>query len=235
MDLRVAQKHDVLILGGAFEFLPTSGKKVSDKKRNALTEAFQIINYDLGILSPAEMSFLQNSPKGIPENWIGNMEAQVTYKPLANDKKAAIIVLPYLEKGSDDLPDDLIDECATLIKESRNKADLVIAMSSWGYFREKKFLANPVIGEAPPDILLGSGDGPGLSGSLTAKGKTLWVRSYPTGKAVNRIDIYDWPSRDEDYKWSSGQNVKWFLQTLTEKLREEPEVLKLLSGISDDK
>ncbi|MFW5498324.1 hypothetical protein [Maridesulfovibrio sp.] len=235
MDLRVAQKHDVLILGGAFEFLPTSGKKVSDKKRNALTEAFQIINYDLGILSPAEMSFLQNSPKGIPQNWFGNMEAQVINKPLANGKKASIIILPYLEKGSDDLPDDLIDECATLIKESREEADLVIAMSSWGYFREKKFLANPVIGEAPPDILLGSGDGPGLSGSLTVNGKTVWVRSYPTGKAVNRIDIYGWPSRDEDFKWSSGQNVKWFLQTLTEKLREEPEVVKLLSGISDDK
>ncbi|WP_239061035.1 hypothetical protein [Desulfovibrio sp. JC022] len=181
------------------------------------------------------MSFLQKSPTGIPQNWIGNTEAQIINKPLAHGRKAVIIVLPYLEKGSDDLPDDLIDECATLIKEHRNKADLVITMSSWGYFREKKFLANPVIGEAPPDILLGSGDGPGMSGSLTAKGKTLWVRSYPTGKAVNRIDIYDWPSRADDFKWSSGQNVKWFLQTLTEKLREAPEAVKLLSGISDDK
>jgi len=156
-------------------------------------------------------------------------------KPLANGRKAAIIIFPSLEKGSDDLPPDLIDECATLIKENKEKADLVIAMSSWGYFKEKKFLANPVIGEAAPDILLGSGDGPGMSGSLNANGKTLWVRSYPTGKAVNRIDIYEWPARSEDFKWSSGQNVKWFLQTLTEKLREKPEVLKLLSGISDDK
>ncbi|WP_239057227.1 hypothetical protein [Desulfovibrio sp. JC010] len=233
--MRAAQKHDVLLLGGAYEFLPTSGEKVSDKKRNALTEAFQIINYDLGILSPAEMVFLQNSPKGIPENWIGNPEAQVVAKPLAHGKKAAVIILPYLEKGSDELPPDLIDECATLFKEQREKADLVIAMSSWGYFREKKFLANPVIGGTPPDILLGSGDGPGMSGSLNANNKTLWIRSYPTGKAVNRIDIYEWPTRTEDFKWSSGQNVKWFLQTLTEKLREEPEVLKLLSGISDDK
>ncbi len=181
------------------------------------------------------MVFLENSPKGIPQNWFDNTEARIITKPLAHGKKAVIIILPYLEKGSDDLPDALIDECATLIKKNRKNADLVIAMSSWGYFREKKFLANPVIGEAPPDILLGSGDGPGMSGSLTAKGKTLWVRSYPTGKAVNRIDIYDWPTRDEDFKWSSGQNVKWFLQTLTEKLREEPEVIKLLSGISDDK
>lgn len=233
--MRTAQKHDVLILGGAFEFLPTSGEKISDKKRNALTEAFQIINYDLGILNPAETTFLQNSPIGIPKNWIGNMEAQIVVKPLANGKKVAIIILPYLEKGSDNLPDKLIDECATLIKENKKKADLVIAMSSWGYFREKKFLANPVIGEAAPDILLGSGDGPGMSGSIAAKGKTVWVRSYPTGKAVNRIDIYDWPSRNGDFKWYSGQNVKWFLQTLTEKLREEPEVLKLFSGISDDK
>lgn len=233
--MRVAQNHDVLILGGAYEFLPTSGEKVSDKKRNALTEAFQIINYDLGILSHAEFSFLQDSSIGIPQNWLGNMEAQVVYKPLVNGKKAAIIILPYLEKGPDELPDALIDECATLIKENRKKADLVIAMSSWGYFREKKFLANPVIGEAAPDILLGSGDGPGMSGSLSAKGKTLWIRSYPTGKAVNRIDIYAWPTRGEDFKWSSGDNVKWFLQTLTEKLREEPEVVKLLSGISDDK
>ncbi len=231
----MAQDHDVLILGGAYEFMPTSGEKVSDKKRNALTEAFQIINYDLGILSPAEFSFLQNSPIGIPKNWLGNTEAQVVYKPLANGKKAVIIVLPYLDKRSDKLPDALIDKCATLIKENRKKADLVIAMSPWGYFREKKFLANPVIGGAAPDILLGSGDGPGMSGSLSVKGKTLWVRSYPTGKAVNRIDICAWPTRSEDFKWASGDNVKWFLQTLTEKLREKPEVVKLLSGISDDK
>ncbi len=233
--MREAQKHDVLILGGAFEFLPTSGDKISNKKRIALPRAFQIINYDLGILSPNEMVFLQNSPSGILKNWIDCKEAQVQFKPLANGKKAAIIVLPYLEKGTDTISPDLIDKCATLIKENREKADLVIAMSSWGYFREKKFLANPVIGETPPDILLGSGDGPGMSGNLAANGKTLWVRSYPTGKAVNRIDILQWPERSNDFKWSSGQNVKWFLQTLTDKLREEPEVAKLLNGISDDK
>jgi hypothetical protein len=215
--------------------LPTSGDKVSNKKRNALAQAFQIDNYDLGILSPAEFSFIQNSPTGIPKNWISNTEAQVITKPLSNGKKVAIIVLPFLEKGSYELSPDLIDKCAKLINEQRAKADLVIAMSSWGYFREKKFLANPVIGEAPPDILLGSGDGPGMSGSLNFKDKTLWVRSYPTGKAVNRIDIYEWPVRSDNFKWSSGQNVKWFLQTLTEKLHEDPETVKLLDGISDHK
>jgi len=232
--LRTAQKHDVLVIGGAYEFLPTSGEKVSDKKRNALTEAFQIINYDLGILSPAEFRFMENSISGIPQNWISNTKAQVMVKPLANGKKVSIIVFPHLERGSDEIPPDLIQKCAKLIRENKEKADLVIAMSSWGYFREKKFLANPEIGEAAPDILLGSGDGPGMSGSLNANGKTLWVRSYPTGKAVNRIDILHWPTRDEDFKWSSGENVKWFLQTLTEKLREEPAIAKLLSGISDD-
>ena len=214
--------------------MPTSGEKVPDKKRNALTEAFQIMNYDLGILSPAEFSFIKNSPTGIPQNWINSKEAHVVVKPLANGKKVSIIIFPHLERGSDELPPDLIQKCAKLIRENKKESDMVIAMSTWGYFREKKFLANPEIGGSAPDILLGSGDGPGMSGSLNVNGKTLWVRSYPTGKAVNRIDILQWPSRDEDFKWSSGENVKWFLQTLTDKLRADPAIAKLLSGISDD-
>lgn len=192
------------------------------------------MNYDLGIISPSEFSFLKNSTSGIPQNWISNTKTQVVVKTLANGKKVSIIVFPHLERGSDELPPDLIQKCAKLIRENKKETDLVIAMSSWGYFREKKFLANPDIGGDTPDILLGSGDGPGISGSLNANGKTLWVRSYPTGKAVNRIDILQWPTRDSDFKWASGENVKWFLQTLTENLREEPAIAKLLSGISDD-
>ncbi|WP_415718192.1 hypothetical protein [Maridesulfovibrio sp.] len=214
--------------------MPTSGEIVSNKKRNALTEAFQIMNYDLGIISPAEFSFLKNSPIGIPKNWISDEKVRVEIKPLANGKKVSFIIFPHLERGSDELPPDLIQKCAKLIRENKKESDLVIAMSSWGYFREKKFLANPEISESAPDILLGSGDGPGMTGSLNVNGKTLWVRSYPTGKAVNRIDILQWPSRDKDFKWSSGENVKWFLQTLTDKLRTEPEIAKLISGISDD-
>ncbi|CCO24267.1 conserved protein of unknown function [Maridesulfovibrio hydrothermalis AM13 = DSM 14728] len=228
-------KQDVLLLGGAYEFLPTSGEELSDKKRNALTEAFQIINYDLGIISPAEFQFLQKGPLGIPQNWINCKNFKIVTKPLKNGKKAAIIILPYLEKGSDHISDDLLSESAAIFKESRSKADIVIALSPWSYFREKRFLASPAIAETPPDLLLGSGDGPGMTGSLAANGKTLWVRSYPTGKAVSRIDILQFPARSPDFKWTSGKNIKWFLQTLLIKVREEPEVAKLLSGITDEK
>ncbi len=228
-------KHQVLLLGGAYEFLPTSGDSISDKKRNALAKAFQFLNYDLGILSPAEFQFLQNERVGIPQNWISCKKSQIVTKSLVDNKKAAIIILPYLEKGSDIISADILENCASLIKEQREIADIVIVMSSWGYFREKKFLAAPEIAETPPDLLLGSGDGPGMTGSLAAKGKTLWVRSYPTGKAVNRIDILQFPERNSDFKWISGNNVKWFLQTLLKNTREDLSVVELLSGIEDEK
>ncbi|WP_304083051.1 hypothetical protein [Maridesulfovibrio ferrireducens] len=193
------------------------------------------MNYDLGILSPAEAIFLKDSPNGIPENWINCNKTSVKIIPLAHGKKAGFIILPYLEKESKGLSQELIVELTELFKKFKNKTDILIGISSWGYFKEKKLLASPVFAEAPLDILLGSGDGPGMTGAVDDNGKTLWVRSYPTGKAVNRIDIFQWPSRDADFKWTSGQNIRWFLQSLRKNNRQEPTVLKLIEGISDDK
>ncbi len=193
------------------------------------------MNYDLGVLSPAEAVFLKESPNGTPKNWIDCKDASFKIIPLENGKKAGFIILPFLEKGSNDVPEELISEVAALIKKYRDKTDILIGISSLGYFREKKLLASPQLTEVPMDILLGGGDGPGMTGTLVNSRKTLWIRSYPTGKAVNRIDIFQWPSHDADFKWTSGQNVKWFLQSLLENVREEPAVLKLIKGISDEK
>ncbi|XVK05410.1 hypothetical protein N7E73_00345 [Maridesulfovibrio sp. FT414] len=215
--------------------MPTSGEHLPEKKQNALVEAFQIIDYDLGILSPAEYEFLKNSKLGIPDKWICDLEEKVVPQELPDGKKAVIIILPNLEKGSDEIPADLLEHAAKLFKKHKESSDLVIAMSSWGYFREKKFLGSPEITEDCPDILLGSGDGPGMTGSLVAQGRTLWVRSYPTGKAVNRIDVMQYPVRDPGFKWTSGESIRWFLQTLTDKTREDPKIATLLTGIVDDK
>lgn len=178
---------------------------------------------------------LKESPNGIPKNWINCKKVYVKILKLTNGKKAGFIVLPYLEKGSSSLPDELITELTELFKKYKNETDILIGLSPWGYFKEKALLASPIFASAPLDILLGSGDGPGMTGTVNADGKTLWVRSYPTGKAVNRIDIFQWPSRDADFKWTSGQNIRWFLQSLRDNVREEPTVLKLIEGISDDK
>nr|WP_245805437.1 hypothetical protein [Desulfovibrio gilichinskyi] len=193
------------------------------------------MNYDLGILSPAEADLLKGSANGIPKNWINCKKASVKILTLAHGKKAGFIILPYLEKGTSDLSGELITELAELFKKYKSQTDVLIGLSPWGYFREKALLASPVFAESPLDILLGSGDGPGMTGTVDNNGKTLWVRSYPTGKAVNRIDIFQWPSRDADFKWTSGQNIRWFLQSLRDDVREEPTVLKLIEGISDDK
>ncbi len=193
------------------------------------------MNYDLGILSPAEIDLLQGSPNGIPKNWINSKKTSVKILKLANGKKVGFIILPYLEKGSNDLPSELLTELTAVFKKYKSKTDILIGLSPWGYFREKALLASPVFQASPLDILLGSGDGPGMTGTVNNNGKTLWVRSYPTGKAVNRIDIFQWPSRDADFKWTSGQNIRWFLQSLRDNVREEPTVLKLIEGISDDK
>ena len=193
------------------------------------------MNYDLGILSPVEAEFLKGSPNGIPKNWIDCKDISFKIMSLTDGKKAGFIILPFIEKGSNDVPSKLISEIAELVKKYKDKTDILIGVSSLGYFREKKLLASPQLTDDPMDILLGSGDGPGMTGTLADSGKTLWVRSYPTGKAVNRIDIFQWPSRDADFKWTSGQNVKWFLQSLLSNVREEPTVLKLIEGIADEK
>ncbi|WP_291327832.1 hypothetical protein [Desulfovibrio sp. UCD-KL4C] len=189
----------------------------------------------MGILSPAEVDLLQESPSGIPKNWINSKKTSAKILTLTNGKKAGFIILPYLEKGSNELPSELLTELTAVFKKYKSKTDILIGISPWGYFREKTLLSSPIYAAFPLDILLGSGDGPGMTGTVSNNGKTLWVRSYPTGKAVNRIDIFQWPSRDADFKWTSGQNIRWFLQSLRDNVREEQTVLKLIEGISDDK
>lgn len=223
------------MLGGEYEYLLPTGEKKNDKKRDALAKIFSYLDYDFGMLSPTEKEYLEKSSSGIPKNWKTYPDFTLNKITLKNGKTVGIVTFPNLEGNSEELPDSLVTDLTKNLRQFKKQADIIIGMSPWGYFREKALLENHNYLECPLDILLGSGNGPGLTGRLIAQNKTLWVRCYPTGKAVSRIDILDWPKRDSDFRWTLGQNIRCLIQSLLINTREDPKVLDLLTGISDEK
>lgn len=223
------------MLGGSFEFLPYNGKEDSDEKRNALVKVFSLLDYNFGTLTQAEKDYLADSTDGIPKNWNNYKNFSLRIITLSNGKKVGIAPLPEFKGGVDELPAGIVTKLTNNLRQFKKKVDILIGMSPWGYFREKKLLESSDYLDCPLDILLGSGEGPGLTGRISANGKTLWVRGYPTGKAVGRIDILNWPEKDSDFQWESGRNISWLVHSLLKNTREDPEVLNLLIGISDEK
>jgi hypothetical protein len=225
-----------LILGGSYEFLLPEGKPDQDKKRDALAKIFSYLDYDFGMLSPEESSYLSKSPSGIPDGW--KYYSQITFKKfkIENGKTVGIITFPTIEDDkSNQISEALAARMVSCFKKFRKEADILIGMSPWGYFKEKSLLKNSQYMQCPLDILLGSGKGPGLTGQLVAENSTLWVRCYPTGKAVSRVDIIKFPDKNSDFKWKFGENIRCLIQSLLKNTREDPKVLNLLVGISDEK
>lgn len=224
-----------MILGGAYEFMLPEGKPDSNDKRDALAKIYSFINYDFGFLSPEENAYLKKSDTGVPHGWNTYSHFNLTKIKLKNGKTVGIVAFPAIKTETKNLPPEIMSEMVESFKKFKTQADILIGMSPWGYFHEKDMLSDPQYLECPLDILLGSGDGPGLTGRLVAGNKTLWVRCYPTGKAVSRIDISSWPDNTPDFQWKFGQNIRSLIQSLLKNTREDPKVLNLLVGISDEK
>jgi len=104
-------------------------------------------------------------------------------------------------------------------------------MSSWGYMHEQELLQ----AQGPlPDILLGSGPGIGLVGTMAAQGKTAWVRSYSQGKSILRIEVLAWPEHNSTFKWTEEKNIRMTIFGITDQYQENPQLLTLMHNMGTD-
>jgi hypothetical protein len=158
---------------------------------------------DLVHVTPEENRWLDFKGAKLPQNTVVAGEKPVSMTFARGGKTIGVVIFPALPLDADNAPPAMeravVDAAAAL----RQTADLVVGMSSWGEKAEAHFL---VAQDHDLHVLLGSGPGNGLLGRLTSDDKSLWVRAYSRGIALNRIDVLKWPSDDAGWAWSYGTN-----------------------------
>lgn len=216
-----------MLVGGGFEFL--RGKEpVAQDKLQAMAQVIEILDYDLGFLAPEEARILADKGVAAPDGWQVAGEIDHEIVKLNDGHSVAFVYFPVLSKNEQQLSKKSLKAVARLIDEMRKVSDLVIGMSVLGFKAEYVYLKADT---SHPDILLGSGPGMGLTGKIEAQGKTVWIRPYSLGKAVNLLEIIEFPVHDFDFKWTEGKNMHALVKGLTEKIALNMEVRSILEPI----
>lgn len=201
-----------------------------------MAEVYSLFDYDLGRLTEAEQGAFSQTGVAVPENWLGEDVDPVVVFSLPHGRSLAVVLLPYVPRGVYELPEKVAGEARRRIRRARERADMVVALSPWGYTMELDFAGSSKI---IPDILLGAGPGSGINGQFLRDDRLLWVRPYPLGKTANVISILEWPQdgpqngteKGLDLRWVNGQNVRLKVESYSEKFQERPDVLDILEPV----
>lgn len=223
----------MLILTGAYDFVQFQVQKPPTKKRlEFMARAYDLLHNDLVFVSPYERGLLAKAGVQPRPYWRGSEHLEQHVLGPDNGHRVGVLLLPPLPDGAKDIPAALLHQIDEAVRRLRATTRLVVAMSPWGYTFEQELLKGAT---QLPDVLLGSGPGIGLVGNIAAMGKTLWVRAYPQGKAISRIDILAWPEHgNPNFKWTEDQNIRMTLFGLTDQYQDDPQMLSLMQGLGTD-
>lgn len=216
-----------LFLAGPFEFTPCGEDPDGPASlAQSLKDAYDLLDYDIGYLSPREADWLSAAGLSRPEGW-RTASVHVQFSTVdVNNTSIGIIYLPMLPAGQTSVPRFLMKSIAAKAQSLRSRTKLVIGISPWGFMTEKHYLdaAGPVF-----DILFGAGPGPGLAGRLEAGGKTFWVRSYSKGRAVHVLRLNTWPRHDDaDWKWTLKKDIVLDFRPLRDNTLPDSEMARTL-------
>ncbi len=233
-DLRQSMSKTVPVfaVSAGFEFLPEDGKMPDQAKLQALATAYSKINFDLGLLTPREAAALRKAGAALPGQWVTAPEVTEVELPLPGGDKVGFVLLPPLTPTEKEPPKELIKLVSRAVAHQRKTAKAVVAVSPWGYFVELTYLRT--LDAVLPDILLGAGTGPGFKGMVAGEGKTYWMRAYGLGKALNRLEIMEWPGRDPGFRWSDEKDIRSLNIGLTDQVRDDPAISALFDGMNTD-
>lgn len=223
----------MLVLAGAYEFAQSQAQKPPTRKRlEFMAKAFDLLHNDLVFVTPYERGILAKAGVQPHKGWRGSdhLEQHILGQDAAH--RIGVLLLPPLPDGASTPPAALVRQIEEAVHALRAKTRLVVAMSPWGYALEQELLK----AQGPlPDLLLGSGNGIGLVGNISAKGKTLWVRAFTQGKSMSRIDILEWPDHaNVNFKWTEEQNIRMTLFGLTDNYLEDSHMLTLMQNMGTD-
>lgn len=209
----------MFFLSGGHTFQPLDGPAPDPRLLAALAKAYVRLDYDLGLLTPAEAGLLRAANVSIPPNWVV-ADSTVKVRLLSKDNGTlGVVIFPTLPGNAQTSPSEVVRKAiATAATDLRQQADLVVGMSTWGVQAEQNLLEGTPLSL---DLLLGTGRGLGFNGRLVNGNTLLWMRMFDKGKALQRIDVLALPGKG-GAAWHQGQNISWSTIPLSEKLYPDP-------------
>lgn len=227
-----AKEAPVLSLTGAYDFAQYQAQPPPTRKRlEFMARAYDLLRNDLVFVTPYERAVMAKAGMPPRPSWHGSDRLEQHLLGADAAHRIGVILLPPLPESAA-LSRTLAQQVEDAVRSLRTRTKLVVAMSPWGYAHEQELLK--MTGQ-PPDILLGTGPGIGLIGTIAAGGRCLWIRAYTQGKSVSRVDILSWPDyANPNFKWTEPQNIRMTLVGLTDHFQEDPQMLSLMQSLGTD-
>lgn len=219
-----------LVINGAFTFGQPAGGPAKKGLLAALAKAYESMNIDIGLLTPWEQATLAEAKVTPPAAWKPVSAAPVTSTFERAGKTIGVVLFPMYAKDQQTPPPEMVKAVLDAARELAPRVDLLVGVSGWGSTAEEALLATA---DEPFHILLGSGvPGAGLKGRVSNGTKTLWVRCYERGKALQRIDFFELPARGESMDWYLDENVRAQTEGLSTAYTDDPDTAALFRSFS---
>ncbi len=184
-----------------------------------LKQAFDLLKYDVFVLSPADMLALESTQTPLSERWLRPADQPRLTTIDVPEGRLAIIIFP--DPGhSDQTQEQALFDFARDVR-SRGEHNLIIGVSTWGAVREERFISTmePVF-----DMVLGSGEGPGYAGLYLRDNKVLWVRTFTKGRNLLTVTIPELPKPGDKTIWTPEATVKTRAMNLDDSVYPAPQI-----------
>ena len=219
-----AQPKDAprLLVSGAWEYMRPDGNPGLAKTLVALSQAYQAMGYDVGLLPPREARALHedNVPVG---PWQKTAEEEsYTVRETPGGRRIGFLRFPSLPEGASQPTAAMLEKLSRTIKRERDKVDLLIGLCDWGWVPENDYLKSDP--QYVPDMLFGSGSGSGINGRLLGSGRCLWVRPYDKGRSLVEVNVLEWPKRENSFAWEEATNYTSASIGMNDEIKDNPDI-----------
>jgi hypothetical protein len=219
----------VLVLGGPWEFKAPGAPAPAQESLKAIARSFEMMGYDMGLLSPEEAHALSAGGVSLP-GWHQTENAGALAFFPSPVGRVAVIAFPMLDGGALLPGKGQVETVRTLAATARARADLIVALSPWGAQAERFLLERAAPG-IRIDVLLGAGNGSSQAGQIANRGRTLWMRPYDKGRTVMRVTIGPLTGAPGERAWVPGTNIDFRMVPLLPNVPEHEAVGRLFSGL----
>lgn len=184
-----------------------------------LKKAYDLLDYDLMVLSPGDATVLKGTQIAASSGWRGPLAKPEMLSKDVQGGRLAFVIFPDSGQPDKAMEDDLVRYAESL--RADGKHNLIIGVSTWGAARENEFIdkRKPVF-----DIILGSGEGPGYGGLYLKDNRVLWVRAFTKGKNVHTITIPALPKPGTKVTWDPEVSIFTAAVPLGGEIASAPEI-----------
>lgn len=189
-----------------------------------MVEAYNLLDYDLGVLTPLDVDYLKRAGATAPEGFVpqgGASEIRIVER---SGVRLGFVIFPAAKEPYAGPSEDEMRDAAQAAERVADQVDLVVGLSSWGERGELAFMKNH---PEAVDMLLGSGPATGVGARPSPDGRTLWGRSSFEGRSVVRVEVLERPAPGQ--QWAEGRSFRSEVLPLDISIRGEGKISALFA------